>query len=136
MSNTASTLIGLFAWAIVLTFVLVNVRLLAVSGGKALNAFDPTGKDMSGFGYRVTRAHGNTIENLAILVTPLLYAIATNQTAVTEGLACWVLYSRVAQSIVHMLSTDKPAVLVRATLFSVQMVIGLIWAWKFCHSGA
>ena len=135
MSNTACTLIGLFSWAIILTFVLVNVRLLAIMGGKALNSFDPTGHDVSGFTYRVTRAHGNTIENLAILVTPLLYAIATNQTAVTEGLACWVLYARIAQSVVHMISTSKPAVLVRATLFSAQLIIGLIWAWKFWHAG-
>ena len=87
MSNTACTLIGLATWAIILSFVLVTVRLLAVKGGKEMNTFDPTGKDLSTLGQRVTRAHGNTLENLAILASFLLYAIATEQTAITEGLA-------------------------------------------------
>ena len=135
MSNTASTLIGLFSWAIVLSFVLVNFRLISIMGGKALNSFDPTGKDMSGFGYRITRAHGNTLENLAILIAPLLYAIATGQTAITEGLACWMLYARIGQSVVHIISTSIPAVVIRGTLLTVQLVIALIWAWKFWHAG-
>lgn len=131
MSNTSFALVGLAGWAIVLTFLLVFVRMSAVREGHALNTFDPEGKDLSGFRYRATRAHGNTLENLAILASLLLYAIATNQTAITEGLACWVLYARVGQSIVHMISTSVPFVMIRATLFGAQMVIGLIWAWAF-----
>ena len=29
----------------------------------------------------------------------------------------------------------RPAVLLRATAFSVQMVIGLYWLWQFWHTG-
>jgi uncharacterized MAPEG superfamily protein len=134
MSNTACALIGLVSWAVIQTFMLVTVRMMALRDGRPMNSFDPSGKDLQGFGYRVTRAHGNTLENLAILAALLLYAIATNQTAITEGLACWVLYARIGQSVVHMISTAVPMVLVRATLFSVQMVIALIWAWKFWHA--
>jgi uncharacterized MAPEG superfamily protein len=134
LSNTVCTLLGLVAWAVALSFLLVTVRLMKVSGGKPLNEFDPTGKDLDGFAYRVTRAHGNTAENLAILVAPMLYAIATNQTAITAGLAGWVLYSRIGQSVAHMISTSKPMVLVRATFFSVQLVIIVIWLWKFWHA--
>ncbi|MGD9601007.1 MAG: MAPEG family protein [Gammaproteobacteria bacterium] len=134
MSNTGFALIGLACWAILLSFMLVGVRVTASQGGKALNSFDPTGKDMAGFGYRVTRAHGNTLENLAIFVALLLYALATGQTPVTEGLACWLLYARVGQSVVHMISTSVPFVLLRATFFSVQLVICLVWAWRFWHA--
>jgi uncharacterized MAPEG superfamily protein len=134
MSNTGYALIGLASWAIILSFMLVTVRVTAVQGGKGLNTFDPTGKDMQGFGYRVTRAHGNALENLAILASFLLYAIATGQTAITEALACWVLYARIGQSVVHIISTSVPFVMMRATLFSVQLIICLYWAWLFWHA--
>jgi MAPEG family len=134
MSNTACALIGLATWAIIQSFILVTVRLLAVKGGQAMNTFDPAGKDLSTFGHRVTRSHGNTLENLAILASFLLYAIATEQTAITEGLACWVLYARIGQSVTHMISTSVPFVLIRANLFTVQLLICLFWAWKFWHA--
>lgn len=134
MSNTSGALIGLASWAIIQSFILVIVRGMAMQRGHAMNTFDPAGKDLEGFAYRVTRAHGNTLENLAILASFLLYAIATGQTAITGALACWVLYARIGQSIAHMISTSMPFVLVRATLFSVQLIICLIWAWKFWHA--
>lgn len=131
MNSTACALIGLATWAIILTFALVGVRFAAIRGGKALNTFDPEGKDMSGMPYRVTRAHGNMLENLAILAAFLLYALATDQTAVTNGLASIVLWTRVGQSVVHVISTSKPMVMLRASLFTAQLVICLFWAWKF-----
>jgi uncharacterized MAPEG superfamily protein len=134
MSNTAFALIGLATWAILQTLILVTVRLLATRSGHALNTFDPQGRDLEGFGPRATRAHLNTLENLAILASFLLYAIATQQTAVTEGLACWVLYARIGQSCVHMISTSVPFVLMRATLFSVQLIICLVWAGSFLQA--
>ena len=131
MNQTSCALIGLASWAIILTFVLVGVRTRAILGGKALNTFDNTGKDMTGLAFRVTRAHGNMIENLAIPATFMLYAVATDQTAITNGLASIVLWARIAQSAVHMISTSKPMVLLRANLFAAQLITCLFWAWKF-----
>jgi hypothetical protein len=42
-----------------------------------------------------------------------------------------VLGARLGQSIVHMISVSFPAVLVRATLFTVQVVIWIIWTLGF-----
>ncbi|MGH8596225.1 MAG: MAPEG family protein [Gammaproteobacteria bacterium] len=134
MSNSAYALIGLASWAIIQTFILLTVRLVAMRDGRAMNSFDPQGKDLAGFGQRATRAHINTLENLAILASFLLFGIATDQTAITEGLACWVLYARIAQSVTHMISISVPMVLLRATLFTVQLVICVIWAWDFWHA--
>jgi len=133
MTATACALLSFVAWSIVLTFALVGTRLAAASGGKALNTFDPAGGDVEGLGKRVTRAHANSLENLAIMAGLLLYAIATNNTAVTDGLAGLVVGARVVQSVVHIASTSVPAVLIRATAFTVQMVVGLIWCWQFWH---
>ncbi len=130
MTPSTCVVAGLTVWAVVLSFLLVSVRLRAIAGGKALNTFAPDGRDMSAFGQRVTRAHGNALENLALLVALPLYALATEQTAVTDGLAPLVLYARIGQSLVHLASTGKAAVLVRATLFGVQMIVVLIWAWR------
>lgn len=135
MSATACTLLGFVVWSIVMTFILLGVRFGAMRQGKPLNSFSAEGTDVGALGLRVTRAHANSLENLAIIASLLLYAIATDQTAVTDGLAAIVLGARVVQSVVHMVSTSVPAVLVRATAFAVQMVIALIWAWGFWQAG-
>jgi hypothetical protein len=61
----------------------------------------------------------------------LLYANASDQQAITNGLAAVAFGARVVQTAVHVTSGSVPAVLVRATAFSVQMVIALVWAWQF-----
>ena len=134
MSASATAVLGFVAWAIVLSFVLVSVRLAAIAGGKALNSFDPAGRDVSAFGHRVTRAHGNALENLAVNVGPLLLALATGHAAVTDALALTALAARVLQSGVHIASTSVPAVLLRATFFSAQLLIALYWVWGLAHA--
>jgi hypothetical protein len=134
MSASTTAVLGFVAWAIVLSFVLVGIRLTAIAGGKPLNSFDPAGRDVSPFGYRVTRAHGNAIENLAINLGPLLVALATGHAAVTDPLAMTALGARVLQSAVHIASTSPPAVLLRATFFSAQLLIALYWIWALAHA--
>ena len=82
---------------------------------------------MEGFEKRLTRAHANCYENLPIAAAVLLYAIATHQTLLTDGLAYWFIGARIAQSIAHMVSTSNIAVLIRFGFFLVQIVILLIW---------
>lgn len=131
MSATGLALIGLVMWSVVLTFVLLFVRVGAVSRGqKELNAFQADGQDLDALGLRVTRAHANSLEYLAAPASLMLLAIATGNTAVTDGLAMVVLGSRVGQSVVHMISTSKAAVGLRATLFTVQVVTWIYWGMK------
>lgn len=129
MSASAVCLFGLIGWTIVLTFLLIGVRLKPIFGGTVL--FDQDGSDLPGFAQRVTRAHGNSLEWLTIPAALIVYGVATGQSAVTDGLAMVVLGARLGQSIVHMISVSVPAVLVRATLFTVQVVIWIIWTLGF-----
>ena len=129
MSASVICLLGLIGWSILLTFLVVLVRVKPILGGTIVFAQD--GSDLPGFAQRVTRAHGNSLENLAIPAALILYGVATGQSAVTDGLAMVVLGARVAQSVVHMASSAFPAVLARATLFVVQVVIWIIWALGF-----
>ena len=131
MSATATALIGLVLWSVFLTLVLLTVRIAAVARGeKALNGFQADGRDMSAMGLRVTRAQANSLEYLAGSAALMLVAIATGNTAITDGLAMVVLGCRIGQSVIHMISTAQPMVMLRATLFTVQIVIWVIWASK------
>ena len=131
MSATAMSLTGLIAWTIALTFVLLGVRVKAIVGGHAFAGFTQDGSDLGGFAERVTRAHGNSLEWLVVPAALMAYAIATDQTNVTDGLAMWVFYARVIQSIVHMGSISTPAVGIRGTMLTVQIVIWIIWMVSF-----
>jgi uncharacterized MAPEG superfamily protein len=126
--SSVDVLVYLVLWAVALTFVLVAVRM---SAGKEVNSFKPDGNDLSDFGLRVTRAHANCLENLALPAAIILVAMVQGQTAITDGLALVFLVSRIGQSLVHILfSTTVPMVLVRATLFTIQHVITIIWGLK------
>ena len=134
MSITATALIGLVVWTIILAFVVVGKRLSLVMGGeKDINNFLPDGKDVGDFGLRATRAHLNSLEVLPLAGGIMLLAIATGNTAITDGLAMAFLYCRVIQSVIHLISVSKMMVLLRATFFSAQFVFLIIWALALCN---
>lgn len=133
MSASAVCLLGLIVWSIVLLFVLLGARGKSVFSGQLV--FDQQGADMPGIRARITRAQANSLEWLTIPAALLLYAIATEQTAITDGLAMIVLYARLGQSVVHIMSVALPAILVRASLFTVQIVIFLMWTYGFHNAG-
>ncbi len=128
MSSTEITLLGLVLWGVLLVLSLGALRSMAVlTEGRAANSFDPSGNDLGGLGKRLTRAHANCYEFLPIAGLVLLYAIATEQTAVTNGLAFVFFGARIAQSLVHMISTSSTFVLVRFGFFGIQLVILIFW---------
>jgi uncharacterized MAPEG superfamily protein len=134
MTPTAVALLGYAAWAILLVVMLGGYRVsLVLAGKKSAAGFKPSGDDLEGFGQRLTRAHANCYENMAFAGAVLLYAIATNQTAITDGLAMAFLGARLLQSLTHLASTSRPAVLVRFGFFVVQIVILLFWILKLSH---
>jgi len=131
MGATLTALAGFAAWYVVLTILMGTFHMSRmVSAGKAANSFAVNGSDLPGFGERVTRARDNCYETLPIFGALALVAYATNQLAVTDPLAMWVLWARIGQSVTHMISTSVPAVLVRANLFFAQMLIYLYWSYR------
>lgn len=128
-SPTAVALLGLAAWILVLLFVMVNQRgLLVLSGKMRVNAFAPDGSNTpEGFGRRLVRAHANCVENLPLFFAVLLYALATGNTAITDGLAVLLLAARVFQSVMHLISTSPIFVWLRFGGFLVQLLIVAWW---------
>jgi len=131
MSVTVIALVGFAAWTGLLVFGLANFRvLIAMRTQKPVNSFSPSGDDLEGLGQRWTRAHLNCLEFLPIFGVVALSAVVSGKTAITDPLAMVVLYARFAQTAVHLAGVSVPFVLVRATLFVVQLAIVLWWAFQ------
>lgn len=133
---TGTALLLFASWSMVL---LVSIALyrtwVSMTAGKALNSFSAAGTDLPGFGQRLTRAHANTYEFLPIAGAVMLYAIATDQTAITDDLASVLLGARLAQSTVHLVSTSTIAVLVRFIFFFVQVCVVAYWIVQLLVGG-
>lgn len=133
LTATAMALLGLVAWPLLLMFLIVNQRgLLVLSGKMAVNAFNPDGSNTPGeLAKRLVRVHANSLENLPLQAALLLYAIASAQTAVTEPLALALLGARLAQGVVHLISTRPLFVWLRFAAFFVQLAILAWWLLQF-----
>jgi len=102
----------------------------SLAKGKSADTFDPAGKDVGEFGYRLTRVHANAYEFLPMALIPLVYAVAFDRTDVTDSLALWFVALRVGQMVTHLTSASKLAVLVRFLVFFVpQLVFLSVWVW-------
>lgn len=131
MNATLTALVGFAAWAALLVFSLAGLRVLySQRTKKDVNTFAPDGSDMDPLGQRWTRAHLNCLEFLPIAAAVGLSAVVAGKASVTDPLAMPLLFLRIGQSVVHLISTSVPFVLVRATLFVGQLLI-VLW-WSFC----
>ena len=131
MSSSILALICFAAWTIVTAFVMVGHRVFYVlTGRRRINTFTPDGVAVSEFQARACRVHANCYENLPVFGALILGAAVAGRGAITDPLAMIAVYARVAQSTVHLLSTSEAAVMIRATFWTVQMLIMISWAWR------
>jgi uncharacterized MAPEG superfamily protein len=132
MSNTQCALLGLASWQVLMLLLLAGFRLYtSVTAKKAANTFAPDGSDVPGFGQRMVRVHANCYENIPLFLALLLFAVATDNTAITDPGAMILLGARIAQSVVHMISVSVPAVLLRFAFFVLQVGLVVCWLWQF-----
>ena len=134
MNNTLTSLIIYSSWTLsIVVFLGVYRSYLTLAGKKAANSFNPTGDDVSAFSNRLCRAHANCYEFFPIAGGLLLAALATGNTAITEELAMYLVYARILQSLVHIISTSVLAVYARFGFFLVQIIICVYWIIGFCN---
>ncbi len=130
MSPTLTALVAFAAWTALLVFGLASLRILhAQRTKKELNSFAPDGSDLEGLGQRWTRAHLNCLEFLPVAGAVGLAAVVAGKAAVTDPLAMVLVYLRIGQSVVHLISTALPFIMIRATLFAGQLLIVLYWCY-------
>lgn len=132
LSPTLYALTGFAGWTLILMLIMTTNRVLNSFGGPKIpmNKFSATGEDLPGFGQRVTRAHLNCLENLPVFAALVAATMLSEQFGVMENTAMYVLYARIAQSVVHLISASLPMVLVRGSFFFVQVVLMGWYAWQ------
>jgi len=132
---TAYALTGFIAWAMALLVIMEVIRSwLVLSKAVPANGFNPDNSNLSPFMQRLARAHANCIEGLPLFGGLMLVAMVTGRTAVTDPLALVFLGARIVQSCIHLASLSPTAVTLRFSAFSVQMGIGVWWAWRLLMS--
>ncbi|MFC3122270.1 MAPEG family protein [Agaribacter flavus] len=128
MNATILALGGYIFWLMVLLLSLAVIRTIESKkrSDKSLK-FDPNGADLGNLGQRLTRAHLNTVESFPFVCGVMLLALATDSSAISNGLAFVVLGARIIQSSVHILSVSNNAITLRFVFFLIQFGIAGYW---------
>lgn len=131
MTSAAVALIAYACWTLLLVIGIGLMRgAVALGGGRPSLRFDPGGADVSDFSARLCRAHANCYENLPVFGALVAVALATERAALVEPLAMWVLYARIAQSTVHLVSVSPPAIMARFLFYLAQVLLMGVMAWR------
>jgi uncharacterized MAPEG superfamily protein len=132
LDATAIAFLGYVLLTMILLIMIVATRSYLVSkDNREANSFAPDAANEPPFLSRLTRAHANYYECFPFMGGLLLYALATGNTSVTNGLALYLLAARGIQSIIHLVSCTAAAVQIRFAFFIVQLIITGYWSVLF-----
>jgi uncharacterized MAPEG superfamily protein len=128
-------LLGFTAWTLLLVFLYVNWRSLEILRGKKADSWTRGAASVEdpAFVKRLVNAHANCVENLPIFAAIVLAASAMHKEAVADAYGAYVLYARIAQSVVHAIGVNHWLVLVRATFWVIQLVLFVLMLWGLLH---
>ncbi|UIP26786.1 MAPEG family protein [Photobacterium sp. TLY01] len=129
--STSALVLGLFiSWGLFLVILMEACRCyFLIKGRIRSNEFKPDNSNLPPFMQRLARAHANCIEGFPIFGGLLILALVTSRTEITDALAPWFLLARLAQSSIHVASSNVVAVNARFVTFVVQVGIAVYWAW-------
>lgn len=120
------------AWTFLLVLIVFLYRGLRFVSGTPINHW-PRGEQASGdipFIKRVADAHANCLENLPLFAVLVLVAAVTNKLPLVDGIAAWAFYARVGQSLAHLSGTGQANVFVRASFWTIQLIVFGIMGYK------
>ena len=93
------------AWTLLIMFIAVNWRVFEILRGVPANSWTRgSAKPAPAWVTRFEHAHMNCLESLPVFAVIVLAAFATEKLEVIAPYCAIVLYARLAQSIVHMIS--------------------------------
>lgn len=130
MSAATHVLLLLTAWTLLLAVVYVGYRVVLVLTFKekanawtrgAIEHVDPA------IITRFNHAHLNSLETLPLYAAVVLFAYMQGQLGVLDPLAYVYLGARMAQSVIHVISTAPLMVFLRANALLVQWVLLIYW---------
>ena len=129
---TGITAVLLFAgWtlALMLTYVFYRTGLVLVGQKRADSWTRGRPTDDPGLVVRAQHAHLNCVENLPVFAAIVLSAYALGKAGVADSVASWVLWSRLAQSTVHLIGVSHWLVFIRGSFFTIQVALFLYMIW-------
>jgi uncharacterized MAPEG superfamily protein len=129
---TGTTALLLFAaWTLVLMFTYVGYRVaLVLAMKKPANSWGREDKtDDPAFITRTKHAHLNALENLPVFAAIVVAAVALNKQPVVDQVAAFVLYARLAQSVVHLVGVNHWLVFIRANFLVIQAALFAYMIW-------
>ena len=127
-----SAVIFYIIWMVFLTLLYAFPRVpLALLGKKSIDSWE-RGKENPDplFLQRAKSAHMNCVENFPLFAGVVAMAGLLGQIEVANAVAAYILYARVAQSLVHISGTSFVQVMARATFFLVQVALILYIAFS------
>jgi len=127
---TAFTAVLLYAaWTLLLPVIYAGaLRVPMIASGRKRADHWERGKpsDDPAVLMRAKHAHLNCTENFAVFAAIVFVAALMGKIAIADTVAAYVLYARVAQSVVHMTGTSLPLVALRGLFYGVQVVL-MFW---------
>ena len=123
MSGTEIAFYGLIFWQLIMLFSLATYRCTqALKGKMPAGGFSPFGNGGKDLETRITRAHANCYENIPLFAVVLAASYFAGKSQLTDGYAQVLLGARVAQSLIHIMSTSQNAITVRFIAYLVQII--------------
>ena len=134
---TAFTAVLLYAaWTLLLPIIYAgSIRVPSIASGRKRADHWERGKpnDDPALLARMKNAHLNCTENFAAFAAIVVVAALLGKIAVVDALAGYVLFARVAQSVVHMIGTSLPLIALRGLFYFVQVVLMFWMIWKLLY---
>ena len=127
---TAFTAVLLYAaWTLLLPVIYAGtIRVPAIASGRKRADSWERGKpnDDPAALARMKNAHGNCTENFPVFAAIVVVAALLGKIAIADAVAGYVLYARVAQSVVHIIGTSLPLIALRGFFYAAQVVL-MLW---------
>lgn len=137
MSASLAGLLGFTSWTLLLVSgVLLYRTAIVFRGRKKANSWGrglPPPSDEPGVVTRMGHAHQNALEGLPVFAAIILVATLAGKLDVTDSVALWVLYARIAQSVTHLIGTTHWLVFIRANFFTIQLLLYAYMIWGMIH---
>ncbi len=114
------------AWTLLLPIIYAGtIRVPAIAAGRKRADHWERGKpnDDPPALARAKNAHLNCTENFAVFAAVVIVASLLGRIAVADAVAGYVVYARIAQSIVHIIGTSMPLIALRGTFYFIQVVL-------------
>ena len=120
-------LVGFALWTLALITLVFLYRGLRFLRGTPINHWPRGNKpqDDASLVKRLEDAHANCMENLPVFAVLVLAASLMDKSNTIQTIAPFVLYARIGQTLAHLWGTGTLQVFVRASFWSVQLVICL-----------